>query len=145
MFPLQATRPRLLARHFIPARTLTSSHKSVLHSPFYSPSSIFSFLPNAAYPPYWISSPRLSLLAPPLSHFTPLSASAYMQALPLPLISVSWTNSSVVPLRLSDDFLPYTLFAVIDETALSILAAGVAMTIRPFRSLTLRDLSHLRV
>ena len=131
MFPLQATRPRLLARHFIPARTLTSSHKSVLHSPFYSPSSIFSFLSNAAHPPYWISSPWPSFLAPPLSHFTPPSASAHMQALPLPLISVSWTNSSAAPLRLSNDFLPYTLFIVIDKTALSILATRVAIAICP--------------
>jgi len=54
-----------------------------------------------------------------------------MQALPLPLISVSWTNSSIAPLRLSDNFLPYALFMVIDKTALSILAAGVAIAIYP--------------
>jgi len=89
MFPLQATRPRLLARRFILARALTLLHKSVLYLPFYSPSSTFSFLTNAAHPPYWILSPWLSLLAPPLSHFTPPLASAYIQALPLPLISVS--------------------------------------------------------
>jgi len=68
-----------------------------------------------------------------------------MQALPLPLISISQTNSSVAPLRLSNNFLPYTLFAVIDKTALSILTARVAMAIYPFRSPTLRDLSHLRI
>ena len=45
----------------------------------------------------------------------------------------------------NDDFLPYTLFVVTDETALSILAAGVAIAIRPFRSPILRDLSHSRV
>ena len=67
-----------------------------------------------------------------------------MQALPLPLIFVSWTNSSAAPLRLSN-FLLYTLFIVTDKTALSILAAGVAIAIYPFCSLTLRDLSHLRV
>ena len=78
MFPLRAMRPHLLARRFILARASTLLHKSVLHSPFYSPSSIFSFLPNAAHPPYWILSPQLSLLAPPLSHFTPLLASAYI-------------------------------------------------------------------
>ena len=145
MLPLRATRPRLLARRFILARASTLLHKSVLHSPFYSPSSIFSFLPNAAHLPYWILSPQLSLLAPPLSHFTPPSASAHMQALPLPLISVSRTDSSAAPLGLSDDFLPRTLFVVTDEMALSILAAGVSMAIHPFRSLTSRDLSHLRV
>ena len=68
-----------------------------------------------------------------------------MQALPLPLISVSRTDSSAAPLGLSDDFLPRTLFVVTDEMALSILAAGVSMAIHPFRSLTSRDLSHLRV
>jgi hypothetical protein len=52
MLPLRATRPRLLARRFILARTLTSLYKSVLLLPFYSPSSIFSFLPNTTYPPY---------------------------------------------------------------------------------------------
>jgi hypothetical protein len=47
---------------------------------------------------------------------------------------------------LSDDnFLPYTLFIVIDKIALSILVTKVAITIYPFRSPTLRDLSHLRV
>ena len=66
-----------------------------------------------------------------------------MQALPLPLISISWTDSSTVPFRLFDDFLPYTLFVVIDKIALFILAAGVLMAIYPFYSLTLRDLSHL--
>jgi len=145
MFPLQATRPRLLARRFILARASTLLHKSVLHLPFYSSSSTFSFLPNAAHPPYWILLPRLSLLAPPLSYFTPPSASAHMQALPLPLISVSWTDSRAAPLRLSNDFLPHTLFIVIDKTALSILAARVVMAIRSFRSLTLRDLSHLYI
>jgi len=54
-----------------------------------------------------------------------------MQALPLPLISVSWTNSSAAPFRLSNDFLPHALFMVIDETALSILAAGVVIAIYP--------------
>ena len=104
---------------------------------------------------------------------------------------MSRTNSSVAPLGLSNDFLPYTLFIVIDKTALSILAARVALsgegvltgamctyigyrarrtirfdtvpfwsvvrfvwlgrrssqaiTIRPFRSPTLRDLFYLRV
>jgi len=145
MLPLQATRPYLLARRFILARASTLLHKSILLSLFYSPSSIFSFLPNAVYPHYWILSPWLSLLAPPLSYFTPLLASAYMQALPLSLISVSRTNSSVAPFRLSNDFLPYTLFMAIDKTALSILTTGVAMAICPFRSPTLRDLSYLCV
>ena len=72
------TRPCLLARRFILARALTSLHKSVLHLPFYSPSSIFSFLPNVAHPPHWISSPWLSFLAPPVSYFTPLLASTYI-------------------------------------------------------------------
>jgi len=54
-----------------------------------------------------------------------------MQALPLPLISMSRTNSSAAPLRLSNNFLPYALFMVTDKMALSILAAGVAMAIRP--------------
>jgi len=44
MLPLRATRPRLLARRFILAYASTSSHKSVLLLPFYSPSFIFSFL-----------------------------------------------------------------------------------------------------
>jgi hypothetical protein len=142
---LRATRPCLLACCFILACALTSSHKSVLHLLFYSPSFTFFFLPNAAHPPHWISLPWLSLLALPLSHFTPLLASVHMQALLLPLISVSQTDSSAVPFRLSNDFLPYTLFVVIDETALFILVAGVAMAICPFCSLTLRDLSHLYV
>ena len=145
MFPLQATRPYLLARRFILAYASTLLHKSVLYSPFYFSSSTFSFLPNAAHPPYWILLPWLSLLAPPLSHFTPLLASAHMQALPLPLISISWTNSRVAPFRLSNNFLPYTLFIVIDKTALSILTARVVMAIYSFRSLTSRDLSHLRI
>jgi hypothetical protein len=47
---------------------------------------------------------------------------------------------------LSDNnFLPYTLFMVIDKTALSILVTRVAIAIYPFYSLTLRDLSYLRV
>jgi hypothetical protein len=58
---------------------------------------------------------------------------------------MSQTNSSVAPLRLSNNFLPYTLFIVIDKTALSILAARVAIAIRSFHSLTLRDLSYLYV
>jgi len=45
----------------------------------------------------------------------------------------------------NNDFLPYTLFIVIDKTALSILVTKVAITIYPFRSPTLRDLSYLRV
>ena len=145
MFPLRATRPRLLARRFILARALTSLHKNVLHSLFYSPSSIFSFLYNAAYTPYWILSPQLSLLAPPLSHFTPLLVSAHMQALPLPLISVSQTNSSIIPFGLFNDFLPYTLFIVIDKIALYIFTIRILMAIYPFYSLTLRDLSHLHI
>jgi len=36
---------------FILARAPTSSHKNVLPSPFYSPSSIFSFLPNTVPSP----------------------------------------------------------------------------------------------
>jgi len=40
MLSLRATRPRLLARRFILARTLTSSNKIALLLPFYSPSSI---------------------------------------------------------------------------------------------------------
>ena len=58
---------------------------------------------------------------------------------------MSWTDSSIAPFGLFDDFLPYTLFIVIDEMALYILTAGVLMAIYPFRSLTLRDLSHLCV
>jgi len=45
----------------------------------------------------------------------------------------------------NNDFLPYTLFIVIDKTALSIFITKAAITIRPFRSPTSRDLSHLRV
>jgi len=41
MLPLRATRPHLLARHFILACVLTLSYKNVLILPFYSPSSIF--------------------------------------------------------------------------------------------------------
>jgi hypothetical protein len=78
MLPLQATRPRLLARRFILARASTSSHKSVLLLPFYSPSSIFLFLPNTTHPPYWILSPRFNLLAPPLSRFIYLLALAHI-------------------------------------------------------------------
>jgi hypothetical protein len=52
MLPLRATRPHLLARRFILARALTLSYKSVLLLPFYSRSSIFSFLPNTTRPPY---------------------------------------------------------------------------------------------
>jgi len=52
MFPLRVTRPYLLAYYFILARTLTLLYKSVLYLLFYSPFSIFSFLPNAAHPPY---------------------------------------------------------------------------------------------
>ena len=145
MFPLRAICPRLLARRFILARALTLLYKNVLYLLFYSPSFIFFFLPNAAYTPYWILLPQLSLLALPLSHFTPPLASAYMQALPLPLISVFWTDSSAAPFRLFNDFLPYTFFMVIDEMALSILATRVLMAIHPFYSLTLKDLSHLCV
>jgi len=50
-----------------------------------------------------------------------------------------------VPLRLSDDFLPYTLFIVTDKIAFFILAAKVVIAIYPFRSLILKDLSYLRV
>ena len=42
MLPLQATRPRLLARRFILARASTLLYKSVHLLPFYFPSSIFS-------------------------------------------------------------------------------------------------------
>jgi hypothetical protein len=52
MLPLRATRPRLLARRFILARASTLLYKSVLLLPFYSRSSIFSFLPNTTRPPY---------------------------------------------------------------------------------------------
>ena len=78
MLPLRATRPRLLARRFILAHTSTLSHKSVLLLPFYSFSSIFSFLPNTAHPPHWILSPRFNLLALPLSYFIYLLASAHI-------------------------------------------------------------------
>ena len=142
---MRATRPRLLARRFILACASTSSHKSVLYSPFYSPSSIFSFLPNATHLPYWISLPQLSFLALPLSHFTPLLASAHIQALLFSLISISQIDSNVTPFGLSDDFLFYAFFIITNKTALSILAAGVIIAIRPFRSPILRDLSHLRV
>ena len=70
--------PSLTSPPLYPSPCFDLIHKSVLHSPFYSPSSTFSFLPNAAHPPYWILSPQLSLLAPPLSHFTPLLASAHI-------------------------------------------------------------------
>ena len=43
----------------------------------------------------------------------------------------------------NNDFLPYTLFIVIDKTALSILITKAVITIRPFCSPTLRDLSYL--
>ena len=142
---MQATRPRLLARRFTLACALTLLHKSVLYSLFYSPSFIFSFLLNAAHPPHWILLPQLSLLALPLSHFTPPLTSAYMQALPLPLIPVSWTDSSIMPFRLFDNFLPYTLFVVIDEITFSIFTTGVVMAIYPFHNLTLRDLSYLYI
>ena len=78
MLSLRAKRPRLLARHFILAYTLTLLHKSALLLPFHSLFSIFSLLPNTAYPPYWILSPRLNLLALPLSYFNPLLASIYI-------------------------------------------------------------------
>jgi hypothetical protein len=52
MFPLQAARPRLLACRFILAYASTLLYKSVLYLQFYSSSSTFSFLPNAAHPPY---------------------------------------------------------------------------------------------
>ena len=59
---------------------------------------------------------------------------------------MSQTNSSIAPLILSNnDFLPYTLFIVIDKTTLSILITRVVITIYPFYSLTLKDLSYLRV
>ena len=45
----------------------------------------------------------------------------------------------------NNDFLPYTLFIVIDKTTLSILVTRVAITIYSFYSPTLRDLSYLRV
>jgi hypothetical protein len=45
----------------------------------------------------------------------------------------------------NNNFLPYTLFIVIDKTTLSILITKVAITIYPFYSPTLRDLSYLRV
>ena len=45
----------------------------------------------------------------------------------------------------NNNFLPYTLFIVIDKIALSILVTKVVITIYPFHSLTLRDLSYLRV
>ena len=145
MFLLRATRPRLLACRFTLAHALTLLYKSVLYLPFYSPSFIFFFLPNAVHPPYWILLPQLSLLALPLSHFTPPLMSAYIQALPLPLIPMSWTDSSTAPFRLFDDFLPYTFFVVIDKMALSIFVTRVVMAIYPFYNLTLRDLSYLRV
>jgi hypothetical protein len=44
-----------------------------------------------------------------------------------------------------DDFLPYTLFIVIDKTTLSILITRVVIAIYPFYSPTLKDLSYLRV
>ena len=69
--------------------------------------------------------------------------STYIQALPLPLIPVSWTDSNTAPLRLFNDFLPYTFFVVINETALSIFITGVVMAICPFHNLTLRDLFYL--
>ena len=145
MFPLQVTRPYLLARRFILAYTSTLLYKSILLLPFYSPSSIFSFLPNTAHPPYQILSPQFNLLALPLSYFIYLLVLAYIYK-PLLLFSVSQTNSSVVPLRLSNsDFLYYILFMVIDKTALSIPATRVVITIRPFYSPTIRDLSHFRV
>ena len=78
MLPLWATRPRLLARRFILARASTLLYKSVLLLPFYSCSSIFSFFPNTARPPYWILLPWFNLLAPPLSHFIYLLALAYI-------------------------------------------------------------------
>ena len=134
MFPLRATRPHLLTYRFILTHASTSSYKN-----------IFSFLFNAAYTPHWILLPQLSLLTLPLSYFTPPSASVYMQALPLSLISISQTNSSAVLLRLFNNFLPHTLSIVIDKIALFILTAGVLIAIYPFRSLTLRDLSHIHM
>ena len=58
---------------------------------------------------------------------------------------MSQTDSSTVPLRLSNNFLPYTLFVVTDKTALFIFAIKVAIAIYPFYNPTLRDLSYLCV
>ena len=58
---------------------------------------------------------------------------------------MSQTDSSIAPLRLFDDFLPYTFFIVTDETALSIFTTRVAMAIYPFYNPTLRDSSYLYI
>ena len=133
----------LLARRFTLAYALILSYKRVFYLLFYFPFFIFFFLFNTAHPPYWILLPQLSLFALPLSYFTPLLMSAYIQALLLPLISMSWTNSSIVPLGLSNNFLFYTLFVIIDKMALFIFTTRVIIAIYPFCNLTLKDLFYL--